>query len=328
VAKNEKPVDKEKALQLGIDAIQKQYGKGSIVIGGSNSFPEIERIPSGSLALNMALSGGYAKGRLVEIYGPESSGKTTLALHSVVECQRQGGKCAFIDMEHALDVDYATGIGVDVDKLIISQPSCGEEALNIAEHLARTGAVDLIIIDSVAALVPKKEVEGDIGDTHVGSQARLMSQACRKLASVASQTHCTIIFINQIRMKIGVMFGSPETTSGGNALKFFSSQRLDIRRTNVVKQGDDRTGIESTVKVVKSKVGRPFQHATFNIMFGQGIDWAKDILDLAVERNLVDKSGSWYSYQGTKIGQGTHNASQYLRDHPELVEELKSKITQ
>jgi recombination protein RecA len=314
------------ALELVLTSIEKQFGKGTVITGQTTVFPEIARIPSGSIALDRALAGGYAKGRIIEILGPESSGKTTLALHAIAECQKQGGICAFIDAEHALDVYYAAALGVDIDTLLISQPDNGEQALNIAEMLVRSGAVDLIVIDSVSALVPRVEIEGEVGDTHMGLQARLMSQAMRMLVGPASKTDTAVMFVNQIRMKIGVMFGSPETTSGGNALKFYASQRLDIRRIQTLSQGEDKTGIRTRVKVAKNKVGAPFKMVEFNIMFGQGIDWAMDLLDLATSMGFISKSGSWYAYKEENIGQGTTKAAQFIRDNPQVAAELQESI--
>lgn len=318
--------DKDKALEAGLSAIEKEYGKGSVVFGPNISFPEIERIPTGAISLDRALTGGYAKGRIIEIYGPESSGKTTLTLHAIAECQKKGGRCAFVDVEHAMDPEYAKALGVDMEKIVFSQPDSAEQALNITEMLVRTDALDLIVIDSVSALTPAKEIEGEIGDNVIGLQARLMSQAMRKLAGISHKTGTTIIFINQIRMKIGVMFGNPETTSGGNALKFYASQRLDVRRTGTISQGDDKTGITCKVKVVKSKVGKPFQLAEFNIKFGEGIDWAADLLNNAVIAGIVDKAGAWYSYNGERIGQGEKNATDTIRTTPGMADELQSKI--
>lgn len=315
--------NKEKIFEACLKEIEKDYGKGIITVG--NEISEVPRIPSGSIGLDLSLNGGYGKGRIIEIYGPESSGKTTLTLHAIAECQNQGGKCAFIDMEHALDTKYAAGIGVDVETLAISQPSSAEQALNIVEKLARSGTVDLIVVDSVSALVPEKEIEGDIGDHHVGVQARLMSQAMRIMSTVCHTTDTSVIFINQIRMKIGVMFGNPETTSGGQALKFYSSQRLDIRKKGVVKSGEEATGITVKVKVVKNKIGNPFREATFDIVFGQGIDAEGDLLTIAVQRDLVKKAGAWYTINGDQC-QGTVKAAQYLKDNPKVVKELRDKI--
>lgn len=317
--------DENKIFETCLKELEKEYGKGIISIGAGDTLKKIPRIPSGSIGLDLALSGGYAKGRIIEIYGPESSGKTTLALHAIRECQKQGGKCAFIDMEHALDATYAGDIGLNTDALTISQPNSAEQALNIVEKLTRTGTLDLIVIDSVSALVPEKEIEGQIGDSQIGVQARLMSQAMRKLAPLCLKSQTAIIFINQIRMKIGVMFGNPETTSGGNALKFFASQRLDIRRKDVVKDGETKSGIVARVKVVKSKVGPPFREAVFNIIFGEGIDWADDLLTVATDRNLVEKSGAWYTINGERI-QGANKACQYLKDNPKVVKELRDKV--
>ena len=317
--------DKDQIFETCIKELEKEYGKGIISVGTKGTSSLIPRIPSGSIGLDFALSGGYAKGRIIEIYGPESSGKTTLALHAIGECQKLGGKCAFIDMEHALDVGYASGIGVDTEKLAITQPNSAEQALNIAERLARTGTVDLIVIDSVSALIPEKEIEGAIGNQQVGKQAQLMSQTMRKFAPVCHISGTAVIFINQIRMKIGVMFGNPETTSGGNALKFFASQRLDIRKRDVVKNGDEAIGITSRVKVVKSKVGPPFREVFFNIMFGTGIDWANDLLSVAVSKDLVEKSGAWYTINGERL-QGASKVAKYLEANPKVAKELKAKI--
>jgi recombination protein RecA len=317
--------DREKIFEACIKEIEKEYGKGAVVIGKDSLASLIPRIPSGSIGLDVALSGGYAKGRIIEIYGPESSGKTTLALHAIVECQKLGGKCAFIDMEHALDAQYAGDVGVDMEKLAVSQPNSAEQALNIIERLTRSGTVDLIVLDSVSALVPEKEIEGEIGNQQVGKQAQLMSQTMRKLASVCHTTGTSVIFINQIRMKIGVMFGSPETTSGGNALKFFASQRLDIRKKGVVTTGEVKTGQTAKVTVKKSKVGPPFREAEFNIIFGSGIDWANDLLAAAVSKDLVEKSGAWYTINKERM-QGANKACKYLQDNPEVVKELRDKI--
>lgn len=321
----QQPKDKEKALEIAMDALSKKFGEG-IIIRGSSGFPHIDRIKSGSIALDRALYGGYARGRIVEISGAESAGKTTLALHAVAECQKEGGSCAFIDMEHALDLEYAANLGVDIEKLITSQPDNAEQALNIAETLIRSGTVDLIIVDSVSALTPRAELEGDIGDSSIGLQARLMSQAMRMLNGIASKQNVTVIFINQIRMKIGIMFGNPEVGSGGNALKYYASQRLDVRRTKTLSEGDDKTGIRSRVKVVKSKVGPPFRAVEVNIMFGKGIDWAADLLDMGVSMGFIDKAGAWYSYNKERIGQGAANAASTLRNSKEMNEELYNKI--
>jgi recombination protein RecA len=317
---------KQKALGLAMEAIEKQYGKGSIMKLGEAHHVDVETVSTGSLSLDIALGGGLPKGRIIEVYGPESSGKTTLTLHAIAEVQKAGGTAAFIDAEHALDPAYAKRIGVDVENLLLSQPDNGEQALEITETLVRSNAVDLIVVDSVAALVPRAEIEGDMGDSHMGLQARLMSQALRKLTGVISRSHTTIIFINQIRMKIGVMFGNPETTTGGNALKFYASVRMDIRRTAQIKQGDAVIGNHTRVKVVKNKIAPPFREAEFDIMYNQGISKAGDIIDLAVNRNIIEKSGAWFSYNGGKIGQGREAAKQYLTDNPETMEVIAVKV--
>lgn len=319
--------DKLKALDAALSQIEKEYGKGSVMKLGDTSGMQVETIPTGSLSLDIALgAGGVPKGRIVEIYGPESSGKTTVALHMVAEVQKRGGIAGFIDAEHALDPVYAKNIGVDIDNLYISQPDNGEQALEITEMMVRSGAVDIVIVDSVAALVPKAEIEGDMGDSHMGLQARLMSQALRKLTAVVSKTNCIVIFINQLREKIGVMFGNPETTTGGRALKFYASVRLDVRRTESLKQGGEVIGNHTKVKVVKNKVAPPFKEAEFDIMFGQGISTEGDILDLAANCGVIVKSGAWYAYNGAKIGQGRENAKQYLRDNPQICEEVEMKV--
>ncbi len=319
--------EKLKALQVAMDKIEKNYGKGSIMKLGDEVIENIEIIPTGSIALDSALGvGGYPKGRIVEIYGPESSGKTTLAIHAIAEAQKKGGIAAFIDAEHAFDRFYASKLGVDVDNLWISQPDNGEQALEIAEQLIRSSAVDIIVIDSVAALTPKAEIEGEMGDNKVGLQARLMSQALRKLTSAVSKTGTTCIFINQLREKIGVMFGNPETTTGGNALKFYASVRLDIRRAQQIKDGDEVIGNQTRVKVVKNKVAPPFRKAEFDIMFGEGISKAGEIVDLGADLGIVKKSGSWYSYNETKLGQGRDAAKKCILDNPELAEELEKLI--
>lgn len=317
-------MDKTKALDAALQQIERAYGKGSIMKLGEGQVVEIEAISTGSLGLDIGLGiGGLPKGRVVEIYGPESSGKTTLALHCVAEAQKSGGQCAFIDAEHALDPIYAQKLGVELDELLISQPDAGEQALEIADTLVRSGAIDVIVIDSVAALVPKAELEGEMGDTHVGLQARLMSQALRKLTGSISKSQTMIIFINQIRMKIGVMFGSPETTTGGNALKFYASVRLDIRRIGAIKEGDEVIGNETRVKVVKNKVAPPFKQTEFQILYGKGISRLGEIVDLGVNNDLVEKAGSWYAYKGAKIGQGKKNAVIYLEEHPEAAKEIE-----
>ncbi len=319
--------DKEKAVEQAISQIEKQFGRGSIMRMSDQRVMDIPVIPTGSIALDLALgTGGVPRGRIVEIFGPESSGKTTLALHIAAEAQRMGGLVAFIDAEHALDINYARNLGVNVDNLLVSQPDTGEQALEIAEILVRSGAVDALIVDSVAALVPKAEIEGDMGDQHVGLQARLMSQALRKLTSAISKSMTCVIFINQIRMKIGVMFGSPETTTGGNALKFYASQRLDIRRISPVKEGDRVIGNRTRVKVVKNKIAPPFKEAEFDIIYGKGISKEGDILDLGVICGIIDKSGSWYSFGDNKMGQGRQNAIQFLRENPELANKIEDMI--
>ena len=319
--------EKLKALQAAMDKIEKSFGKGSIMKMGVDHVQEVEVIPTGSIAFNAALGvGGYPKGRIIEIYGPESSGKTTLAIHAIAEAQKAGGIAAFIDAEHAFDRFYAAKLGVDIDNLWISQPDNGEQALEIAEQLIRSSAIDIIVIDSVAALTPKAEIEGDMGDNRVGLQARLMSQALRKLTSAISKTNTTCIFINQLREKIGVMFGNPETTTGGNALKFYASVRLDIRRANQLKDGEEVIGNQVRVKVVKNKVAPPFRKAEFDIMFGEGISRSGEIIDLGAELGIIKKSGSWYSYNDTKLGQGRDAAKQCIQDNPELAEELEGLI--
>jgi recombination protein RecA len=320
--------DKMKALEAALAQIEKQYGKGSIMkLGENTSNMNIETVPTGSISLDIALGlGGVPKGRVVEIYGPESSGKTTVALHMVAEVQKRGGIAGFIDAEHALDPVYAKNIGVDIDELYISQPDNGEQALEITETMVRSGAVDIIIVDSVAALVPKAEIEGEMGDSHVGLQARLMSQALRKLTGVISKSNCIVIFINQLREKVGVMFGNPETTTGGRALKFYASVRLDVRRIDYIKNGGENIGNRVRVKVVKNKIAPPFKEAEFDIMFGQGISREGDILDLAVGENIVQKSGAWFAYNDAKIGQGRENAKQYLRDNPAVMSEIEQKV--
>ena len=320
--------EKQKALEAALGHIEKQYGKGSVMkLGDSSSTMVVEAVPTGSLGLDIALGvGGVPKGRIVEIYGPESSGKTTVALHMVAEVQKRGGIAGFIDAEHALDPVYAKNIGVDIDNLYISQPDNGEQALEITETMVRSGAVDIVIVDSVAALVPKAEIEGDMGDSHVGLHARLMSQALRKLTAAISRSNCVVIFINQLREKVGVMFGNPETTTGGRALKFYASVRLDVRRTETLKQGGEMVGNHVKVKVVKNKVAPPFKQAEFDIMFGTGISREGEILDLASECNVVNKSGAWYSYNGERIGQGRENVKIFLKDHPEICEEIEKQV--
>ena len=319
--------DKLKALEDTFKQIEKQFGKGSIMKLGEKVYENMEVIKTGSLSLDMALGvGGYPKGRIIEIYGPESSGKTTFALHAIAEAQKKGGYAAFIDAEHALDPKYAKALGVDVDNLILSQPDTGEQALEITEQLVRSNAIDIVVIDSVAALVPKVEIDGDMGDSHVGLQARLMSQAMRKLSGVISKTNTVAIFINQIREKVGVMFGSPETTSGGRALKFYSTIRLDVRRVEGIKQGDQIIGNLTRIKVVKNKVAAPFKTIEVDLIYGQGVSKYGEILDLAVERDIVNKSGAWFSYQGEKIGQGRENVKKYLKDNPNLCNEIEELI--
>ena len=320
--------DKLKALDAAITQIEKSYGKGSIMkLGDSGTNMNIETVPTGSISLDIALGlGGVPKGRVIEIYGPESSGKTTVALHMVAEVQKRGGIAGFIDAEHALDPVYAKNIGVDIDNLYISQPDNGEQALEITETMVRSGAVDIVIVDSVAALVPKAEIDGEMGDSHVGLQARLMSQALRKLTGIISKSNCCVIFINQLREKVGVMFGNPETTTGGRALKFYSSVRMDVRRVESIKQGGEVIGNHVRVKVVKNKIAPPFKEAEFDIMFGQGISKEGDILDLAAKDNIVEKSGAWYAYGGAKIGQGRENAKTYLREHPAVCAEIETKV--
>ena len=317
---------KSKALGLALDSIEKQFGKGSIMKLGEAHSTAVETTPTGSLSLDIALGGGIPKGRVIEVYGPESSGKTTLTLHAIAEVQKSGGTAAFIDAEHALDPAYAKRIGVDVDNLLLSQPDNGEQALEIVETLVRSNAVDLIVVDSVAALVPRAEIEGEMGDSLPGLQARLMSQALRKLTSVINRSKSTVIFINQIRMKIGVMFGNPETTTGGNALKFYSSIRMDIRRIGQIKQGEDVIGNRTRVKIVKNKIAPPFRQAEFDIMYNEGISKSGDILDLAAEYGIVDKSGAWYAYNDQKIGQGREATKKYLDDNPKVITEIAKKV--
>ena len=317
---------KSKALGLALDQIEKQFGKGSIMKLGEAHAQEVECIPTGSISLDLALGGGIPKGRIIEIYGPESSGKTTLTLHAIAEIQKQGGTAAFVDAEHALDPQYAKRLGVNVEELLLSQPDNGEQALEITETLVRSNAVDLIVVDSVAALVPKAEIEGDMGDSHMGLQARLMSQALRKLTGVISRSKATVIFINQIRMKIGVMFGNPETTTGGNALKFYSSVRMDIRRTGQIKQGEEVIGNRTRVKVVKNKIAPPFRQAEFDIMYNQGISRSGDVLDLAAAKEIVEKAGAWYSYEGEKIAQGREAAKKYLEENPKVMQKVAKQV--
>jgi len=336
ITKKEETVSKEseskeknarlKAVELAVEQIERQFGQGSIMKLGEGMKVAVETIPTGSLSLDLALGGGIPKGRIVEIYGPESSGKTTLALHAVAEVQKQGGLAAFIDAEHAVDPEYAAKIGVNLDDLLISQPDTGEQALEICETLVRSSAVDIVVVDSVAALVPRAEIEGDMGDSHMGLQARLMSQALRKLTGVIAKSKTTVIFINQLRMKIGVMFGNPETTSGGNALKYYASVRLDIRRTEALKDGDNVIGNHVKVKVVKNKIAAPFKIAEFDIMYNEGISTAGDLIDLAVKDGLINKAGAWYSYNDEKIGQGREAAKQFLKDHPKIMLDLDKTI--
>lgn len=320
--------DKKKALEAAIAKLEKDFGKGTVMrLGDPKAQVTVETVPTGALSLDIALGlGGVPKGRIIEIYGPESSGKTTVALHMIAEVQKRGGIAGFIDAEHALDPVYAGNIGVDIDELYISQPDSGDQALEITETMVRSGAMDIVVIDSVAALVPKQEIEGDMGDSHVGLQARLMSQALRKLTPVISKSNCVVIFINQLREKVGVMFGNPETTTGGRALKFYSSIRLDIRRTETLKQGGEMVGNHVRVKVVKNKIAPPFKEAEFDIMFGKGISREGDVLDLAAGLDIVNKSGAWYAYEGNKIGQGRENAKSYLKEHPDVMEELETKV--
>ncbi|MBU9727156.1 recombinase RecA [Diplocloster modestus] len=320
--------DKLKALDAALTQIEKQYGKGSVMkLGDTSAHMQVETVPTGALSLDIALGlGGVPRGRVIEVYGPESSGKTTVALHMVAEVQKRGGIAGFIDAEHALDPVYAKNIGVDIDNLYISQPDNGEQALEITETMVRSGAVDIIIVDSVAALVPRAEIDGDMGDSHVGLQARLMSQALRKLTAVIGKSNCIVIFINQLREKVGVMFGSPETTTGGRALKFYSSVRLDVRRIETLKQGGEMIGNRVRIKVVKNKIAPPFKEAEFDIMFGQGISREGDVLDLAAEVGIINKSGAWYAYNEEKIGQGRENAKIFLREHPEIMTEVEHKV--
>ncbi len=320
--------EKLKALDAAISQIERQYGKGAVMkLGDPGATMQVEAIPTGSLSLDLALGiGGIPRGRIVEIYGPESSGKTTVTLHMIAEVQKRGGIAGFIDAEHALDPVYAKNIGVDIDNLYISQPDCGEQALEITETMVRSGAIDIVVVDSVAALVPKQEIDGDMGDAVMGAQARLMSQAMRKLTAVISKSNCTVIFINQLREKLGVMFGNPETTTGGRALKFYSSVRLDVRRTEAIKQSGEVIGNRTKVKVVKNKVAPPFKEAEFDIMFGKGISRIGDILDLASDNDIIVKSGAWYAYEGNKIGQGRENAKLYLEEHEDVCNEVEKKV--
>lgn len=320
--------EKLKALDAAIGQIEKQFGKGAVMkLGDPANSINVETIPTGSLSLDIALGlGGIPKGRIIEIYGPESSGKTTVTLHMIAEVQKRGGIAGFIDAEHALDPVYAKNIGVDVDNLYISQPDNGEQALEITETMVRSGAIDIVVVDSVAALVPKAEIDGEMGDSHVGLQARLMSQALRKLTAVISKSNCSVIFINQLREKVGVMFGNPETTTGGRALKFYSSVRLDVRRTETLKLGGEAIGNRTRVKVVKNKIAPPFKEAEFDIIFGEGISREGDVVDLAAEANIINKSGAWYAYNGDKIGQGRENTKQFLKDHPDIFDEINVKV--
>ena len=320
--------EKKKALDAALGQIEKQFGKGTVMkLGESGSGISVEAVPTGCLSLDIALGvGGIPKGRIIEIYGPESSGKTTVALHMVAEIQKNGGIAGFIDAEHAMDPVYARNIGVDIDNLYISQPDSGEQALEITETMVRSGAIDIIIVDSVAALVPKAEIDGDMGDSHVGLQARMMSQACRKLTAAISRTNCIVVFINQLREKVGVMFGNPETTTGGRALKFYASVRLDVRRTESLKQAGEVIGNHTRIRVVKNKVAPPFREAEFDIMFGKGISRAGDVLDLAADLGVIQKSGAWYAYNGEKIGQGRENTKKYLEEHPDILAEAENKV--
>ncbi|GGF97352.1 recombinase RecA [Paenibacillus aceti] len=319
--------DRRAALEMALRQIEKQFGKGSIMKLGESTHMQVEIVPSGSLALDIALgTGGLPRGRIIEVFGPESSGKTTVALHAIAEVQRVGGQAAFIDAEHALDPSYASKLGVNIDELLLSQPDTGEQALEIAEALVRSGAVDIIVIDSVAALVPKAEIEGEMGDSHVGLQARLMSQALRKLSGAISKSKTIAIFINQLREKVGIMFGNPETTPGGRALKFYSTVRLDVRRIETIKMGNDMVGNRTRIKVVKNKVAPPFKQAEIDIMYGEGISKEGSIIDIGVEQDIVDKSGAWYSFSGERLGQGRENAKQYLKEHPEISNTIEQKI--
>ena len=329
MADDKQKQEKLKALKLTLDKLDKTYGKGTVMKMGDAAVEQVEAIPTGSLGLDMALGvGGYPRGRVVEIFGPESSGKTTLTLHAIAEVQKQGGIAAFIDAEHAFDRYYAQNLGIDLDNLVISQPDYGEQALEITDNLIRSNSIDLVVIDSVAALTPKSEIEGEMGDSKMGLHARLMSQALRKLTSAIHKTNCTVIFINQLREKIGVMFGNPETTTGGNALKFYASIRLDIRKSTAIKEGEETTGNRTRVKVVKNKVAPPFKVATFDIIYGTGISKVGEIIDLGVDYDIINKSGSWYSYGDTKLGQGRESVKNLIQDNPELMEELEVKIKQ
>lgn len=322
--------DKGKAVEMAMSQIEKQFGKGSIMrLGAEALAADVPYIPTGSLSLDIATGiGGIPRGRITEIFGPESSGKTTLALHTIAEAQKRGGMAAFIDAEHALDINYANKLGVNCDDLLVSQPDNGEQALEICEILVRSGAMDIVVVDSVAALVPRAEIEGEMGDSHMGLQARLMSQALRKLTGTISKTHTSLVFINQIRMKIGIMFGNPETTTGGNALKFYASLRLDIRKTGALKDGQEVIGNRTKVKVVKNKTAPPFKEAEFDILYGEGISKEGDVLDLGVAHDIIEKSGTWYSYAGSRIGQGRENSRTYLKDHPESLTEIETKVKQ
>ena len=320
--------DKKRALDAAISKLEKDFGKGTVMkLGDAGATVAVETVPTGSLSLDIALGlGGVPKGRIIEVYGPESSGKTTVTLHMIAEVQKRGGIAGFIDAEHALDPAYAKNIGVDIDELYISQPDSGDQALEIAETMVRSGAMDIIVIDSVAALVPRQEIEGDMGDSHVGLQARLMSQALRKLTPVISKSNCVVVFINQLREKVGVMFGNPETTTGGRALKFYASVRMDVRKVETLKQNGEMVGNRTRIKIVKNKIAPPFKEAEFDIMFGKGISKEGDILDLAAATNIISKSGAWYAYNGDKIGQGRENAKLYLCQHPEVMEEVEAKV--
>jgi recombination protein RecA len=318
---------RDKAIELALSAIEKQFGKGTIMRLDTQKVQDVKVTPTGSLGLDIALGvGGLPKGRVIEIYGPESSGKTTMTLHAIAEVQKRGGVCAFIDAEHALDVTYAKKLGVKTDEILVSQPDCGEQALEIVDMLVRSNAVDLIIVDSVAALVPRAEIEGEMGDAHVGLQARLMSQALRKLTGAISKSNCSVIFINQIRMKIGVMFGSPETTTGGNALKFYSSLRMDIRRIGAIKNGEEVVGSRTRIKVVKNKLSPPFREVEFDMIYGEGVSREGELIDLAVAANIIEKSGAWLAYEGERIGQGRENAKTFLREHPEVYASIEAKV--